>query len=344
MQLITAKMKISYKPFELTLKHPFTIAKFSRTSTPIMLMEINHEGFTGYGEASMVPYMGENMDTANAFMSKVDLSWLKAPFDFDEVVNYLDSIAPGNPNIKAAIDIALHDLKGKIESTACYKFFGADPAKMPETSYTLGIDTPEVLIQKIKEGEHCHIIKVKLGRDNDKELINTIRSATDKPLFVDANQGWTDKHQGLDMVHWLHEQGVVLIEQPMAKDDPDSNAWITERSPIAIVGDESVQRFADVEKAKGVYHAINVKLMKSGGMYEGHRMIMKAKELGMKVMIGCMSETSCATLAAAALAPLCDWSDLDGPFLTNNNPYKDPEFKDGKWVLNDDPGLGIRFN
>ncbi|OZA56374.1 MAG: dipeptide epimerase [Sphingobacteriales bacterium 39-40-5] len=257
------------------------------------------------------------------------------------MIAYLDGIAPGNPNIKAAIDIALQDLRGKIEQKACYKYFNTDPAKMPPTSYTLGIDTPEVLLQKIKEGENCHIIKVKLGRDNDKELINTIRSATDKPLYVDANQGWTDRQQGLDMVFWLHEQGVVLIEQPMAKDDPDSNAWITERSPVAIVGDESVQRFADVEKAKGVYHGINMKLMKSAGMHEGYRIIMKAKELGLKTMIGCMSETSCGTLAAAALAPLCDWADLDGPFLTSNNPYKDPEFKDGKWVLSDAPGLGL---
>lgn len=334
-------MKISYKPFELNLRHPFTIAKFSRTSTPIMLTEISYEGFIGFGEASMVPYMGESIETANAFMAKVDLSWLKPPFDFDELIAYLDSLAPGNPNIKAAIDIALHDLQGKIEQRACYKYFGTDPSKMPPTSYTLGIDTPEVLIRKIKEGENCHIIKVKLGRDNDKELINTIRSASDKPLYVDANQGWTDRQQGLDMVLWLYEQGVVLIEQPMSKDDPDSNAWITERSPVAIVGDESVQRFADVEKAKGVYHGINMKLMKSAGMHEGYRIIMKAKELGLKTMIGCMSETSCGTLAAAALAPLCDWADLDGPFLTSNNPYKDPEFKDGKWILSDIPGLGL---
>jgi L-Ala-D/L-Glu epimerase len=334
-------MKIIYNPFELNLKHPFTIAKFSRTSTPIMLMEISHEGYIGYGEASMVPYMGENIESAMAFMAKVDLSWLKSPFNFDEVIAYLDSIAPGNPNIKAAVDIALHDLCGKIEQKPCFQYFSSDPSKMPPTSYTLGIDTPEVLLQKIKEGENCDIIKVKLGRDNDKDLINTIRSASDKPLYVDANQGWTDKQQGLDMVFWLHEQGVVLIEQPMAKDDPDSNAWITERSPIAIVGDESVQRFADVEKAQGVYHAINMKLMKSAGMHEGYRMIMKAKELGLKTMIGCMSETSCGTLAAAALAPLCDWADLDGPFLTSNNPYKDPDFKDGKWVLSDLAGLGL---
>jgi len=337
-------MKISYKPFELTLKHPFTIAKFSRTSTPVMLLEIDHEGFKGYGEASMVPYMGENIGTATTFMSKVDLSWLSAPFSFDEVVAYLDNIAPGNPNIKAAIDIALHDLKGKIENKACYKFFDSDPEKMPATSYTLGIDTPEVILQKIKEGEQCHIIKVKLGRDNDKELINTIRSVSDKPLFVDANQGWSDRQQGLDMAYWLHEQGVVLIEQPMAKEDVDSNAWITERSPVAIIGDESVQRFNDVEKAKGVYHGINMKLMKSAGMHEGHRMILKARELGMKVLIGCMSETSCGTLAAAALAPLCDWADLDGPFLTSNNPYRDPGFHDGRWLLSEEPGLGLIKN
>ena len=305
-------------------------------------MEISHEGYTGFGEASMVPYMGENIESAMAFMAKVDLSWLKAPFDFDELIAYLDSIAPGNPNIKAAVDIALHDLRGKMEQKPCFQYFSSDPANMPPTSYTLGIDTPEVLLQKIKEGENCHIIKVKLGRDNDKELINTIRSASDKPLYVDANQGWTDRQQGLDMVCWLHEQGVVLIEQPMAKDDPDSNAWITEQSPIAIVGDESVQRFADVEKAQGVYHAINMKLMKSAGMHEGYRMIMKAKELGLKTMIGCMSETSCGTLAAAALAPLCDWADLDGPFLTSNNPYNDPDFKDGKWVLSDLAGLGLK--
>jgi len=334
-------MILTYQPFELLLRHTFTIAKFSRTSTPVMLLKIEHEGQTGYGEASMVPYMGESYESATAFLKKVDARQFKYPFDFKAIIAYLDSIAPGNPAIKAGIDIALHDLDGKLQRKPCWQILGSDPGQMPLTSFTIGIDTPEVIVQKVKENPDCKIIKVKLGRDSDKELINTIRTATDLPLFVDANQGWTDREQSLDLCHWLHEQGVLLIEQPMLKTDPDSNAWLTERSPIPIIGDEAVQRLPDVEKAKGVYTGINIKLMKSAGMYEAHQMILRARELDLKVMIGCMSETSCATLAAAALAPQCDWADLDGPFLTSNNPYKLPEFVEGKWVLNNEPGLGI---
>lgn len=334
-------MTLTYQPFELLLKHTFTIAKFSRTSTPIMLIKVEHDGQTGYGEASMVPYMGESFQTATNFLSKVDAKQFKYPFDFEAIMAYLDSIAPGNPAIKAGIDIALHDLDGKLQHQPCWKLLGSDPSKMPVTSFTIGIDTPEMIIQKVKEAPDCKIIKVKLGRDSDKDLIKTIRSVTDLPLFVDANQGWTDLQQSLDLTHWLHEQGVLLIEQPMLKTDIDSNSWLTERSPIPIIGDEAVQRLPDVEKAKGVYHGINIKLMKSAGMYEAHQMILKARELGLKLMIGCMSETSCATLAGIALAPQCDWADLDGPFLTSNNPYKMPEFRDGKWVLAGAVGLGL---
>ncbi|OKS89373.1 dipeptide epimerase [Mucilaginibacter polytrichastri] len=336
-------MKLTYRPYELELKHRFTIAKFSRTSTPIVLLKIEHEGFTGYGEASMVPYMGENNQTAIDFLSRVNVNNFAYPFNFDSILAYLDSIAPGQPAIKAAIDIALHDLDGKLQGKPCWELFGSNPALMPVTSFTIGIDTPEVIREKIKGADECRIIKVKLGRDSDKELINTIRSITDKPLFVDANQGWTDLQQSLDMTYWLHEQGVLLIEQPMLKTDPDSNAWLTERSPIPIIADEAVQRLDDVAKAKGVYHGINIKLMKSAGIYEAQRMIAKARELDLKVMIGCMSETSCATLAAAALAPQCDWADLDGPFLTSNNPFAKPEFTKGKWVLNNDAGLGLKL-
>lgn len=336
-------MHLTWQPFELELKYPFTIAKFSRTSTPLMLVQLHHEGFTGYGEASMVPYMGENHQSAHDFLSKVDAGQFSLPFDFDAIITYLDNIARGNPAIKAAIDIALHDLEGKLLGKPCWQLLGSNPAAMPVTSYTIGIDTPEIIIKKVKAAPGgCKVIKVKLGRDSDKELIKTIRSVTDLPLYVDANQGWTDLQESLDLAHWLHGQGVQLIEQPMPKTNPNSNAWLTERSPIPIIGDESVQRFADVEKAAGVYHGINIKLMKSAGMHEAHRMILKARELGLKILIGCMSETSCATLAAAALAPQCDWADLDGPFLVSNNPYPMPQFRDGKWVLSNEAGLGLK--
>jgi L-alanine-DL-glutamate epimerase-like enolase superfamily enzyme len=334
-------MQLTYQPYELLLKHTFTIAKFSRTSTPLMLVQVTHEGQTGYGEASMVPYMGESHPSAAGFLSKVDVTQFKYPFDFAAIINYLDNIAPGQPAIKAAIDIALHDLDGKLQNKPCWQLLGSAPAKMPVTSFTIGIDTKEVIIQKVKEAEGLKVIKVKLGRDSDKELIQTIRSVTNVPLYVDANQGWTDRKQSLDLIYWLKEQGVQLIEQPMLKTDIDGNAWITEHSPIPIIGDEAVQRLADVEKAKGVYHGINIKLMKSAGMYEAQQMIIKAHELGLKILIGCMSETSCATLAAAALAPQCHWADLDGPLLTTNNPYQTPQMVNGKWMLNDEAGLGL---
>lgn len=334
-------MQVTRKEFELALKHPFSISKFTRTSTPLLLLKLNYEGFTGYGEASMVPYMGESYASAHAFLNKVDFSRFKHPFNFAEIIAYLDSLAPGNPAIKAAIDIALNDLNGKILNQPCYQIYGANKNLMPVTSYTVGIDSPEVIREKLKDAANFKVIKVKLGRDNDKELIQTIRSVTDLPLYVDANQGWSDKKLAIELCYWLHDQGVLLIEQPMDKNNLEGNAWLTQRSPTPILADEAVQRLADMDNLKGAYHGINIKLMKSCGMYEGHQMILKARSFGMKVLIGCMSETSIGSLAGAALAPLCDWADLDGPWLTTNNPFDTPKMKDGRYVLNDLPGLGL---
>jgi len=336
-------MQITYRPFQLQLKHPFTISGFSRTATPILLLEIKYQNYTGFGEASMVPYLGESIETATQFLNKIDLTSFSFPFKMDEIITYLDSVSAGLPAIKAAIDIALHDLIGKVTQLPCYKIYGANPTLMPLTSYTLGIDEPAVMLQKTNDALALgfKIIKIKLGSNDDKLLINTVRSVTNLPLYVDANQGWKTKEEGLNMVNWLSKQGVVLVEQPMLKTDTEGNKYITQNSPIPIIADEAVQRLHDVTKAAGNYHGINIKLMKSGGMYEASLMIKKARELGLKVMIGCMSETSIATLAAAALAPLCDFVDLDGPFLTNNNPYQTPNFENGKYVLNDNVGLGI---
>jgi L-alanine-DL-glutamate epimerase-like enolase superfamily enzyme len=335
-------MRAVYTPYLLELKHSFSIAKFSRTNTPIILLKLSYEGLEGFGEASMVPYMGESFETAGLFLRKVDWNRFQFPFQFAEIISYLDSLGSGQPAVKAAIDIALNDLNGKLLGQSCSNVYGADHLKMPLTSYTIGIDTPEIVREKVADAANFKVLKVKLGRDNDKELINTIRSITDLPLYVDANQGWTDKAKAIDLIYWLHDQGVRLIEQPMDKNDREGNAWLTARSPIPIIADEAVQRLADLDTLKGAYHGINIKLMKSTGMYEAQQMILKARSYGMKVLIGCMSETSCATLAGIALAPLCDWADLDGPWLTKNNPFKDPEMSDGKYILPTLPGLGLQ--
>lgn len=334
-------LHFSFIPYDLQLRHTFTLANSSRNNTPDMLTRIEFDGFVGYGEASMPPYLGESVETAAKFFSELNLSQFHDPFMTDDILQYVDLVMPGNCAAKASIDIALHDLVGKIMGQPWYKIWGFDPADTPNTSFTIGIDTPEVVRQKVAEALPYKILKVKLGQKTDKEMIETIRSVTDVPLCVDVNQGWTDKHKALEMIHWLKEKGVVFVEQPMPKTAIDDMAWLTENSPLPTVGDESVQRLPDVTKAKGVYSGINIKLMKCTGMREAHQMLTLAKSLGMKVMIGCMTETSCAVSAAAQLAPKCDWADLDGNLLISNDPYRGMQVVDGKVTLIDRPGIGI---
>ncbi|GAA3989687.1 dipeptide epimerase [Mucilaginibacter dorajii] len=336
------KLKLTFKPYTLQLKHVFTISTSSRSTTPVMLTQIEYNGIIGYGEASMPPYLGESHETVTRFLSKVDLSGFDDPFELENILAYVDQIAPDNRAAKASIDIALHDLVGKIMKQPWYKIWGLDPSETPNTSYTIGIDTPEVVRQKVKEAAPYKILKVKLGRDTDKLMISTIREVTDKPICVDVNQGWKDRNFALDMAHWLHERNVVFLEQPMPKEQIDDMAWLTQNSPLPTMGDEAVQRLDDVLKAYHVYSGINIKLMKSTGMREAHKMLTLAKALKMKVMIGCMTETSCAISAAAQLAPMADWADLDGALLISNDVYKGTEIVNGKVTLNALPGIGVQ--
>lgn len=337
-----SKMKLSYKPYTLELRHVFTIATSSRTTTPVVLTEIELDGIVGYGEASMPPYLGESHETVQKFLSKVDLSNFNNPFELENILNYVDSIEDGNKAAKASVDIALHDLLGKIMNQPLYNIWGFDRTKTPVTSFTIGIDKPDVVRQKIKEADEFKILKVKLGRETDKEMIETIRSVTDKPLVVDVNQGWKDKHFALEMIHWLNERNIEFVEQPMPKEDFDGNAWLTQNSPIPTIGDEAVQRLPDVVKAHGVYSGINIKLMKSTGLREAHKMMTLARALNMKVMIGCMTETSCAISAAAQLSPMVDWADLDGALLISNDVFDGTKVINGKVELTDLPGIGIK--
>ncbi len=327
--------------YDLQLNHTFTIANSSRSSTPDMLTSIEFDGITGYGEASMPPYLGESVETATKFFSLLDLGQFHDPFQMDDILSYVDSVIPGNCAAKAAVDIALHDLVGKIMGQPWYKIWGFDPADTPNTSFTIGIDTMEMVRQKTLEATPYKILKVKLGQKTDREMIETIRSVTNVPLCVDVNQGWTNKQMALDMIHWLKGKGVVFVEQPMPKTAIDDMAWLTEHSPLPTIADESLQRLPDVLKAKGVYSGINIKLMKCTGMREAHQMLTLAESLNMKVMIGCMTETSCAVSAAAQLSPKCEWADLDGNLLISNDPYSGVQVIDGKVILIDRPGIGI---
>jgi L-Ala-D/L-Glu epimerase len=337
-------LTLRFKPYELHLKHVFTIAEGSRTTTPVMLTELEFDNIIGYGEASMPPYLGENHETATSFLSKIDLSQFESPFLMEDILNYIDQLVPGNYAAKASVDIALHDLVGKLMRQPWYKIWGLNPDRTPDTSFTIGIDKPEVVKAKVREAAPYRILKVKLGKGNDKEMIETVRSETDKPICVDINQGWTDRNMALEMSHWLKDQGVVFIEQPMSKTSTEDTAWLTQNSPLPIIADEAFQTISDFRKVQGVYSGINIKLMKCGGLRSAYIMIKMARALGMKVMIGCMTETSCAVTAAAQLSPLVDWADLDGNLLIDNDVFTGVTINDGKIMLPDRPGIGVIKN
>lgn len=334
-------LQLSFAPYELQLRHAFNLAKSSRTTTPDVLVKIEWNGVKGYGEASMPPYLGESIASVTKFLSSLDMTQFTDPFRMEDIHDYLDSVAPDNRAAKASVDIALHDLTGKIMGQPWHKIWGLNPEITPNTSFTIGIDTPEVVRVKVGEAAPYKILKVKMGLDNDQQTVDVIRQMTDRPICVDVNQGWTDKHKALEMCHWLAERNCQFVEQPMPKEMLDETAWLRERSPLPIVADEFLQRLPDVRRAYGAYDAINIKLMKSTGMREAKLMAELARSLGMDVMLGCMTETSCGISAAAQLSPLAKWADLDGNLLIANDCFDGVKIVDGRVVLDPErPGIG----
>ena len=330
-------LNLSFFPYELKLRHAFNLARYSRTTTPDVQVQLEYDGVIGYGEASMPPYLGESVESVTKFLSSLDLQQFTDPFRIDDILTYVDNVAPNNRAAKASIDIALHDLLGKLMGQPWYKIWGYNPDKTPCTSFTIGIDTEEVVRQKVEEARPYKVIKVKMGLDKDQETINIINEMMPGvPLCVDVNQGWTSKEHALEMCHWL-----IFVEQPFDKEMIDETAWLRERSPLPIIADEAFQRLPDILRFQGVYDGINIKLMKSTGLYEAHKMVTLAKSLGMKVMIGCMTETSCAVTAAANLSPVVDFADHDGNLLIANDRFDGMTVENGKITLHDIPGLGI---
>lgn len=334
-------MKLSWKQYDLHLKHTFRIARNARDFVPVVILTLEHDGIIAYGEASPNIRYGEDVETLNAFFSKIDLSKFDSPFSLDEILQYLDRLAVGNNSAKCAVDIALHDWVGKKLNIPLWKMWGLNPANAPFSSFTIAIDTKEIVQQKVMEAEDFPILKIKIGLENDREMIDVIREFTDKPLYVDANEGWKIREKALESVKWLKDKNIVFIEQPMPAEQFDDTKWLRDHSEIPLIADESVHHLSDVPRLAEAFDGINIKLMKSGGLREATRMIHAARATNMKVMMGCMIETAVGISAAAQLSPLLDYCDLDGNVLISNDPFDGCRNIKGRLELTEKAGLGV---
>jgi len=335
------RMNLVWKRYDLQLRHVFRIARGARTTVPVMILELHHDGIIGYGEASPIKRYGESPETIEEFFRKINLAPFESPMALENILQYVNTIAEGNSSAKCAVDLALHDWIGKKLAVPLYRLWGLDPEKTPLSSFTIAIDSKEVVEQKVREGEHYPILKVKVGLENDEEMITTIRSVTDKVLYVDANEGWTDKHVALERITWLKDHNVAFVEQPMPAGQFDDLKWLRDRSALPLIADESVLRLSDIPALAEAFDGINIKLMKSTGLHEAMRMIEAARALNMKVMLGCMIETAVGISAAAHLSPLADFADLDGNVLISNDPFDGVRNINGRLQLRNTPGLGV---
>jgi L-alanine-DL-glutamate epimerase-like enolase superfamily enzyme len=336
-------MLLSYIPYALEFLHPFTVHGNTRLRTPSVMVKLESEGFTGYGEACLPPYLGQTVSDTVAFFKRATelLNMMSTEHDLEFVLMMLRSSMSADYSGMAAIDMALNDLYAKLHGKSYRDWKGFDTGVSLPTAHTIGIADTSQLAQKIEEAKAFSILKIKLGTNRDREIIECIRQHTDKPLFVDVNQGWTDKHQALEMITWLNTQNVSLIEQPLPVNKKDDMIWLTERSPVPTIADESVRRMHELKALNGSYAGINIKLMKSAGLGEALRMIEFAKNQGLKIMLGCMAESSCATTAMAQLMQFADFIDLDAPLLYKNDPFTGLTYQNGNIVLNNLPGLGV---
>jgi L-alanine-DL-glutamate epimerase-like enolase superfamily enzyme len=336
-------MKIKYKIFQLPFHHPFTISKGTKTHQPTFIVELDHFGIKGYGEAPAISYynipvekMAQDLENKKQFIEKFSFT------DPERYWHYLHHLFPQNSFLVCALDMAGWDIYGKMHRKQLYKHWELNIANAPVTDFTIGIDTIEMMIKKMNE-KPWPVYKIKVGTDNDLEMVEALRKHTDAVFRVDANAGWT-LEQALQKIPILKNLGVEMIEQPLAKDNWEGMKVLFEKSPLPLFADEACVKEDDVQKCQQHFHGINIKLTKCSGITPTRRMIKKARELDMKVMIGCMNESSIGTAAIAQLAPLTDMVDMDGPLLLKEDIAEGVKFENGKIIYNDIPGLGIKVD
>ena len=326
----------------LNLQHTWTTTMSSSEYRDTLHTAYTRDGITGHGEGAPIVRYHEDAKGAQAAVETVRGVVLSAdPMQFSKVMSEVFRRVNGEWAGKAAIDIALMDWVGQKLGIPLYTYFGLDPKDTPLTTFSIGIDTPEITRQKTREAEPYPILKVKVGLDTDEATIEAVRSVTKKPIRVDANEGWKDREEAVRKINWLEKQGVEFVEQPLAADRIEDTRWIRNRVHIPLIADEACRQAADIPKLRDAYDGVNIKLDKSGGVLEAYRMIQVAKALGMKTMLGCMISSSVSVTAAAHLSPLVDYADLDGNLLIANDPFHGVRVEKGKLILPSRPGLGL---
>ncbi len=336
--------KLHIETRRLSLAHTWTIARNSSNYKDNVFIALEKEGITGLGEAAPNVRYGENAALTTERLRAVE-PYL-AGYDFFQYENLLSGlyqrITDQNCAV-AAIDMALMDWLGKALKAPLYKIWGLNPADAPPTSYSIGIDRPEQMQQRVRERRDMAVFKIKLGKENDREIIEAIRAVTDRPIRVDANEGWKSRELALERIEWLATQNVQFVEQPMPGERHDDMVWLKERSPLPLMADEALHTGRDIPRIADGYHGINIKLMKSMGLVEARRMIHTARALDMRVMLGCMVESSLAISAGVHLSPLVDYVDLDGHLLLADDPASGLKLEKGCVRPSARPGLGVDF-
>ncbi|HEY1208476.1 MAG TPA: dipeptide epimerase [Terracidiphilus sp.] len=329
----------------LMLRHTWTTTMSSSAYRDTVHLQYQRDGITGYGEgAPIVRYKESSEQAKQAIDAIIDKIAAGDPWKFDKFLAEIRGLLGDHQHAAmAAVDIAICDWLGKKLGIPLYEYFGLDPADAPVTTFSIGIDTPEITRQKTREADDFPVLKVKVGLKNDEETIEAVRSVTKKPLRVDANEGWTDKEEAIRKINWLETQGVELIEQPMPAHMFEETKYVRSKVHIPVIADEACTHASLIPVLKEAYDGINVKLDKSGGVMEAYRWIKFARAMNMKVMLGCMVSSSCTVTAAAHLAALVDYPDLDGNLLIANDPYEGVKVQKGKLILPSAPGLGLKL-
>ena len=326
----------------LRLRHTWTTTMSASDHRDTLHVHFERDGARGVGEGAPIVRYSESAAAARAALEAVrDLVLAADPWAVERVMADVSPHLEGQYAARAALDIALHDWIGRRLGIPLFRLLGLEAGDAPLTTFSIGIDTPEITRLKVREAAAFPVLKVKVGLDTDEATIEAVRSVTGKPLRVDANEGWKDKETAIRKIDWLSRRGVELVEQPLPAPMLDEAAWVRERSPIPVFADEACLRAADIPRLAGAYDGVNVKLDKAGGICEALRMIHVGRACSLRVMLGCMISSSVSTTAAAHLSPLVDFADLDGHLLVANDPWIGVEVRDGRLVLPHRPGLGL---